>query len=366
MHAYTTPGAAPPAAAEPELMWTRRHDKLLELLLWRWGMSPPWDRVAAHLGDKTPLQAFLRYLLMDIELRNVMEPPEVETPPEWDLQETAAPPPPTSEQPAPLTVIRAEDICMQTHMMIDAQDADMQAPTVFGVEDVDTPTSVVIGADTPTSMAIGAETADMHTLIVLGAEEDVDMSTSTVTGVEDAHMSTSMVIGVEDTDMQALMAIKGEDVDMQALMAIGAEDVDIQALMAIKVKDFDMSASMVIGAEHADMLMPSANSGETIIIDETSNKKKRGGARKKPEIWTLEEHRLFLAGIEKHGKGKWKTLAREFVKTKSSTQIASHYQKFTIRGEKRQLNLCKRKSIHDITAPPPPPPPPCGTSSVDK
>ncbi|KAG8070779.1 hypothetical protein GUJ93_ZPchr0006g43087 [Zizania palustris] len=241
-------GAAPTAAAEPEmeLMWTRRHDKLLELLLWRWRMRPPWDRVAAHLGDKTPFQAFLRYLLMDIEVRIAMEAPEVETSSEWDLQETAALPSPTSEQPAPLTVTRAKDIHMQTHMMIDAQDADIQAPMVFEAENIYTPTSIVIeaeGVDTPTSMAIGAENADMQTLMVFGAEEDVDMS-------------ASMVIGAEDTDMQALMAIKGEDVDMQAHMAIGAEDVDMQALMAIKVED----------------------------VDETSNEKKCGGARKKPEI----------------------------------------------------------------------------------
>ncbi|KAG8070777.1 hypothetical protein GUJ93_ZPchr0006g44647 [Zizania palustris] len=71
-------GAAPTAAAEPEpepeLMWTWRHDKLLELLE-----------------------------LMDIEVRIAMEAPEVETPSEWDLQETAALSPPMSEQPAPLT-----------------------------------------------------------------------------------------------------------------------------------------------------------------------------------------------------------------------------------------------------------------------
>ncbi|KAL5212581.1 hypothetical protein ABZP36_023428 [Zizania latifolia] len=255
MHADTTPssnGAAPP---EPVSTWTRRHDKLLELLLWRWRLNPPWVRVAAHLGDKTPIQAFLQYLLMDMELRHAMEAPEVETPPEWDLQETAAPAP-TSEQPA-------------ARMVIGAEDADMPAPMVIGAEDADMPVPTVIGAE---------------------------------------HA--------------------------------------------------DMPAAMVIGAEHADTPEPPANGGETIVFDETSNKKKRGGPRRKPEIWTTEEHRLFLAGIEKHGKGKWKTLAREFVKTKSSTQIASHYQKFTIRGEKRQLNLCKRKSIHDITGPPPPPSPP--------
>uniref|UniRef100_J3LD61 Uncharacterized protein n=1 Tax=Oryza brachyantha TaxID=4533 RepID=J3LD61_ORYBR len=81
-----------------------------------------------------------------------------------------------------------------------------------------------------------------------------------------------------------------------------------------------------------------------------------GAPRKKAEMWSAHEHSQFLRGLEKCGKGKWKTMAREFVKTKSPIQIASHYQKFCIREESRRLNQCKRTSIHDITEPTTPAP----------
>ncbi|KAM0922613.1 hypothetical protein ACQ4PT_006090 [Festuca glaucescens] len=83
---------APSPASLPALEssgWTRQQDKLLELLLCR--MHPRWDRIAVHLGGKTPDQAHRRYESMVAELRRVLESPRVETPPEWDLQQPAAP-----------------------------------------------------------------------------------------------------------------------------------------------------------------------------------------------------------------------------------------------------------------------------------
>nr|XP_051196191.1 transcription factor SRM1-like [Lolium perenne] len=84
---------APSPASQPALEssgWTRQQDKLLELLLCR--MHPRWDRIAVHLGGKTPDQVHSRYGSMVDELRFVLEAPRVETPPEWDLQEQPAAP----------------------------------------------------------------------------------------------------------------------------------------------------------------------------------------------------------------------------------------------------------------------------------
>ena len=53
-------------------------------------------------------------------------------------------------------------------------------------------------------------------------------------------------------------------------------------------------------------------------------------------------------GLQKHGKGDWRNIARNFVITKTSTQVASHAQKYYL----RQLSEGKEKrrpSIHDIT-----------------
>lgn len=70
--------------------------------------------------------------------------------------------------------------------------------------------------------------------------------------------------------------------------------------------------------------------------------------RKKGVPWTEQEHRQFLLGLKKYGKGDWRNISRNFVTTRTPTQVASHAQKYFI----RQLSGGKdkrRSSIHDIT-----------------
>lgn len=61
--------------------------------------------------------------------------------------------------------------------------------------------------------------------------------------------------------------------------------------------------------------------------------------RKKGNPWTEEEHRRFLIGLQKLGKGDWRGIARDFVTTRTPTQVASHAQKYYI----RQSNAGRRK-----------------------
>lgn len=59
-------------------------------------------------------------------------------------------------------------------------------------------------------------------------------------------------------------------------------------------------------------------------------------------------YRQFLKGLMKYGKGDWRNISRNFVISKTPTQVASHAQKYFI----RQLSGGKdkrRPSIHDIT-----------------
>lgn len=70
-------------------------------------------------------------------------------------------------------------------------------------------------------------------------------------------------------------------------------------------------------------------------------------ARKKGVPWTEEEHRQFLLGLSKHGKGDWKSISRNFVISKNPTQVASHAQKYYNRLNSNG-NDKKRASIHDI------------------
>ncbi|KAJ6711906.1 TRANSCRIPTION FACTOR KUA1 [Salix purpurea] len=58
---------------------------------------------------------------------------------------------------------------------------------------------------------------------------------------------------------------------------------------------------------------------------------------------------MFLLGLQKLGKGDWRGIARNYVISRSPTQVASHAQKYFI----RQSNLSRRKrrsSLFDIVA----------------
>ncbi|KAL0324503.1 UNVERIFIED_CONTAM: Transcription factor MYBS3 [Sesamum calycinum] len=96
---------------------------------------------------------------------------------------------------------------------------------------------------------------------------------------------------------------------------------------------------------------PSAGSGgadgyasEDFVAGSSSSRE-----RKKGVPWTEEEHRMFLLGLQKLGKGDWRGIARNFVISRTPTQVASHAQKYFI----RQSNVSRRKrrsSLFDIVA----------------
>lgn len=71
--------------------------------------------------------------------------------------------------------------------------------------------------------------------------------------------------------------------------------------------------------------------------------------RRKGIPWTEEEHRLFLLGLAKFGKGDWRSISRNFVMSRTPTQVASHAQKYFIRLNSMNRDR-RRSSIHDITS----------------
>ncbi|XP_041005934.1 transcription factor MYBS3 [Juglans microcarpa x Juglans regia] len=94
---------------------------------------------------------------------------------------------------------------------------------------------------------------------------------------------------------------------------------------------------------------PSSSFSSGISIDENSDKTTIGylsdgligrpQERKKGVPWTEDEHRTFLIGLEKLGKGDWRGISRNYVTTRTPTQVASHAQKYFL----RQASLDKKK-----------------------
>uniref|UniRef100_A0ACD6AIV2 Uncharacterized protein n=1 Tax=Avena sativa TaxID=4498 RepID=A0ACD6AIV2_AVESA len=72
--------------------------------------------------------------------------------------------------------------------------------------------------------------------------------------------------------------------------------------------------------------------------------------RKRGESWTEEEHKNFLLGLQILGRGDWRGISRNYVGTRTPTQVASHAQKYFI----RQTNSNRRKrrsSLFDMVIP---------------
>ncbi|XP_038884380.1 probable transcription factor At5g61620 isoform X2 [Benincasa hispida] len=107
--------------------------------------------------------------------------------------------------------------------------------------------------------------------------------------------------------------------------------------------------------------LPSSSSSSTSLSSSSSSEKLSTGylsdglitkahERKKGVPWSEEEHRVFLVGLEKLGKGDWRGISRKFVTTRTPTQVASHAQKYFLRLTTLNKRKQRRPSLFDAAA----------------
>ncbi|KAJ7956590.1 transcription factor DIVARICATA [Quillaja saponaria] len=119
-------------------------------------------------------------------------------------------------------------------------------------------------------------------------------------------------------------------------------------------KDFHGSTSQALASDKRSNC--GYGSGFSGLQDDSAGSGAKGGLsrsseheRRKGIPWTEEEHRLFLLGLDKFGKGDWRSISRNFVMSRTPTQVASHAQKYFIRLNSMNRDR-RRTSIHDITS----------------
>ncbi|KAM7491784.1 hypothetical protein LguiA_034705 [Lonicera macranthoides] len=87
-----------------------------------------------------------------------------------------------------------------------------------------------------------------------------------------------------------------------------------------------------------------------------SERPKNAHERKKGVPWTEDEHRLFLLGLKNLGKGDWRGISKNYVPSRTPTQVASHAQKYFIRKTTTEKKK-RRSSVFDMAfreqSPPP-------------
>ena len=105
-----------------------------------------------------------------------------------------------------------------------------------------------------------------------------------------------------------------------------------------------MAAPPSAGASRRPSAVPSAPNPTTTAVTGAArpkSKKKKsqsgeGAAGENTGRWTAEEHRLFLQGLEQHGKG-WKKIA-SLIKSRTVVQIRTHAQKYFQKLAKARQN----------------------------
>ncbi|CAL0331484.1 unnamed protein product [Lupinus luteus] len=112
---------------------------------------------------------------------------------------------------------------------------------------------------------------------------------------------------------------------------------------------FRKSVSMTNLSQYEHQISHEPNAVDAgYVSDDVVHASGRSRERKRGVPWTEEEHKFFLLGLSKVGKGDWRGISRNFVKTRTPTQVASHAQKYFLRLHNHSRRR-RRSSLFDIT-----------------
>ncbi|KAH0714391.1 hypothetical protein KY284_007296 [Solanum tuberosum] len=150
---------------------------------------------------------------------------------------------------------------------------------------------------------------------------------------------------------QALVMYSENDIERWQKIANhvpGRTAEDVMAHYDALVHDvFEIDSGRVEPPSYPDDLFDWESDCKTSQISFGTNKKHEV-ERKKGTPWTEEEHRLFLIGLDKYGKGDWRSISRNVVVTRTPTQVASHAQKYYLRQQSMKK---ERKSYQPSIGP---------------
>ncbi|CAL5012513.1 unnamed protein product [Urochloa decumbens] len=139
--------------------------------------------------------------------------------------------------------------------------------------------------------------------------------------------------------VKLVQAIQGGNQSMVAINNL------MNANFEVQVEDPPMASMNMLLPNQTDkmpeaMRMMQEAPQQQVIISQQEGQNNTG-------IWSNEEQRQFLYGLNIHGRGKWKEISRDFVTTRTPAQVSSHAQKYFRRKECTSKK--QRYSINDVS-----------------